>query len=455
MIVECEWGGIPIQAYGQVLGYEKSISSVKRDARWLERCRAGGAPLMKIIPFADLETSDLLLDATYLGGTDGHLGDDPLPRLLGLSNQGGFRFLGSLDGNLRLVCMTTTLGDADWPDEMNLETGVFTYYGDNKKPGQELHKTGRGGNRILKSLFDAIHAGSPQRELIPPVFLFLKTGSRRDVRFLGLAVPGVTTLAQTEDLVAVWKTSGNRRFQNYRARFTVLDIPTISRAWISSIATGKRDDELAPAAWKTWVKTGRRIPLISQRSIAHRRRVEQMPAHRHEIELLNILTAHFQSDSYVFEHFAAAVAQMMIPSITNMDVTRRSRDGGRDAVGKMRIGEGDSSIEVDFAMEAKCYGPRSSVGVRELARLISRLRHRQFGILVTTAWVDLQAYKEIKDDQHPIVIIAGGDITRILIRSGYSDPLALSSWLSANFPRASDMPQRREEKLSPKSPGDA
>jgi hypothetical protein len=44
-------------------------------------------------------------------------------------------------------------------------------------------------------------------------------------------------------------------------------------------------------------------------------------------------------------------------------------------------------ISLDFALEAKCYAPENGVGVKELSRLISRLRHRQFGILVTTSFL--------------------------------------------------------------------
>src|SRR4029079_5444702 len=98
--------------------------------------------------------------------------------------------------------------------------------------------------------------------------------------------------------------------------------------------------------------------------------------------------------------------------------TRPSRDGGRDAVGKLRVGSGPSGILVDFALEAKCYSPPQAVGVRDMSRLISRLRHRQFGVIVTTTCVDLQAYKEIKEDQHPIVIIAAADIVELLRRNG-------------------------------------
>ena len=54
-----------------------------------------------------------------------------------------------------------------------------------------------------------------------------------------------------------------------------------------------------------------------------------------------------------------------------------------------------------FALEAKCYAPGHGVGVRETSRLISRLRYRQFGVLVTTSHLDSQAYQEIREDGHP------------------------------------------------------
>ena len=53
-----------------------------------------------------------------------------------------------------------------------------------------------------------------------------------------------------------------------------------------------------------------------------------------------------------------------------------------------------------------------------MSRLISRIRNRQFGILITTSVVSKQAYKEVRQDQHPIVIISGGDIASALINAG-------------------------------------
>ena len=61
-------------------------------------------------------------------------------------------------------------------------------------------------------------------------------------------------------------------------------------------------------------------------------------------------------------------------------MTRSRRDGGRDAIGKYRIGVDKSNILVEFALEAKRYKLDDSVGVKETSRLISRLKHREFGI---------------------------------------------------------------------------
>jgi hypothetical protein len=81
-------------------------------------------------------------------------------------------------------------------------------------------------------------------------------------------------------------------------------------------------------------------------------------------------------------------------------------------------------------MEAKCYNPAtSSVGVKETSRLISRLRHRQFGVFITTSYINTQAYKEIKEDEHPVIIIAARDIVDTL-RKEFPDTSQLKKWLA-------------------------
>src|SRR5262245_49785540 len=180
-----------------------------------------------------------------------------------VDSQGGFRYRGKVKGKLELLVLTTSMDDPDWPDTLDPETGIFTYFGDNKKPGRDLHDTGRDGNLILKTIFEDSRAGAQGRKDVPPIFLFAKAGIARDVRFLGLAVPGASDLDASEELVAIWRSIKGERFQNYRARFTVLDAARISRSWIDSIINGQPDHALAPQTWITWRKAGRRKPLVA------------------------------------------------------------------------------------------------------------------------------------------------------------------------------------------------
>jgi len=112
----------------------------------------------------------------------------------------------------------------------------------------------------------------------------------------------------------------------------------------------------------------------------------------------------------------------MNSNVQTTEITSQSWDGGRDAVGTYQIGPdigaGGDSLGFEFALEAKYYEPESSVGVRETSRWISRLLHRQFGVLVTTSYVREQAYTEIKRDGHPVLVLSGEDIVDILVQHG-------------------------------------
>ena len=375
-----------------------------------------------------LETCDLVVDRVYQGGRAGNAGDDRLSSLLGVSNQGGFRYLGSPD-NLKLVVLVSNFADQDWPDNLDHQTGLLTYFGDNKQPGRHLHETPRNGNRVLRELFGCLHGNATQRDQIPPVFVFQSTGRYRDIRFLGLAVPGGEQLSSTEDLVAVWRSANGQRFQNYQATFTILDTPRISRAWIDELRHGGNRASHAPKAWTDWVAHGTYKPLKAEPTLQVRSKGEQLPTTPRERELLNTLYEFYRNDPVGFEKCAVRLVEMMDSNFVSFDLTRPTRDGGRDAVGQSRIGSSAAGIHIDCAVEAKCYSPTISVGVRDVSRLISRLRHRQFGIMVTTSFLNSQAYSEIKEDDHPIVVLAGADLADILRRAGFSGPDPLKAWL--------------------------
>lgn len=388
------------------------------------------------ISFQDLPEADLFVDAVYEGGRSGNAGDDPLHPLLGVSIQGGFRYLGALDGTLKLIVLVSSFADVDWPDRLDPHAGLLTYFGDNKEPGRELETTRRNGNLLLARIFGHLHCSPPQREQIPPILIFGKAGTYRDLAFRGLAVPGASHLDAVDDLVAVWKTSRGQRYQNYKAVFTILDAPQISRDWLASIVGGEPLDELAPEAWLRWVKTGKYHPLIASKSVDWRTKSEQLPDSAPGRRMLAELHRYFQRNPFLFEKCALSIAQHAVSQIVphTCEITPPRRDGGRDVLGKYQIGTGESSIYVDFALEAKCYQPDSGVGVKDVSRLISRLRTRQFGIFVTTSYVAKQAYQEIVEDGHPIVVISGKDIFDVLVQKGLRTLDDLKQWLDMEFP---------------------
>jgi hypothetical protein len=402
---------------------------------------------MHTVSFLKLDESDLFIDAIYEGGNAGNAGDDPISKLLlGTGNQGGFRLVGSKN-NRRWIVLYTSGEDTNWPDTMDTLTGTFTYYGDNKRPGQELHATSKGGNAELRDIFAARHLSSNEHS-VPPIFVFRKCPtekSARSVQFLGLAVPGTANMQETEDLITLWKSADGKRFQNYRATFTILDIAAISRQWIKDLQEGFLLSKNAPNVWRNWVNKRTYKPLIAIPTSLTRSAEAQRPHNATETLLLKAIWNYFGSSSdqhagaHAFEHFAAWVFSLTDNRVVIDEVTRRSLDHGRDAVGHYKLGLDADPIVVDFALEAKCYEPglesgkANTIGVKETSRLISRLLHRQFGVLVTTSVIAETAYAEIREDKHPVILIAGGDIARILIASGISTPAHLKEELKA-FP---------------------
>ena len=287
----------------------------------------------------------------------------------------------------------------------------------------------------MTRVFEWVHDGAAGRARVPPFLLFDKAGPGRDVRFRGLIVPGASRLSAQEDLIAVWRTTRGQRFQNYRATFTVLDVPRVSRAWITQILSGEPLGSECPAAWQSWVRAGTYKPLLAPPTVIVRTREQQLPAAT-DMPLLEIVYRHFADRPYDFEQFAADMWQISEPHVDRIDVTRPWRDGGRDAIGDYLLGPRDDPVAVEFALEAKCYEPSHSVGVRWTSRLISRLRHRQFGVLVTTSYIHAQAYQEIREDGHPVIILAGRDLVEILKKSGHDTSTAIRRFLGESYPPA-------------------
>ena len=167
----------------------------------------------------------------------------------GINNVSGFRpksAVGSSDTsieNCSFCVLITNAGEIEWPDELDHETGIFTYYGDNRIPGNSIDATQMGGNRLLQNLFQKLHTNL--REKIQPILCFqsVKLNGKSYMRFLGLAAPGAQGYSAADDLVAVWKIRDSLRFQNYKSTFTILKEETISKAWLEDIVCGVASEE--------------------------------------------------------------------------------------------------------------------------------------------------------------------------------------------------------------------
>lgn len=392
---------------------------------------------MKIYRYSELKEAPLVIDAIYESGPEKNIKAEPLHVLLPrTSNQGGFRITHRQDDMSKpaYVVIYTSLEELEWPDYLDSENGVFRYYGDNRHPGNELHSTRKKGNKLLQTVFSWLNNDSLRND-IPPFLIFKKTGKSRDVQFLGLAVPGNGNIPPDRDLIAFWRTMNGERFQNYEAYFTILDTKgeAISKEWLNALVYDHANSmALAPAAWKDFVSKGRvgikslRAPKIS--TIPTKK--EQLPDDEEGKQIVQAICDYYADNPHGFEKCATAIVQMMDPNFVSFDLTRPWRDGGRDAIGKYRIGTCLNPLVIDFALEAKCYSERNSVGVKQMSRLISRIKYRQFGIMVTTSHVDKQAYQEVVEDGHPILMICAKDIAHILRSNGLIGS-ALLNWLKA------------------------
>lgn len=390
----------------------------------------------------------LYIDAIYKSDSNRkNFSAEVLSKLLGVKNQGGFRYLGKTEAP-NLVILFTSGEDIYWRDELDSSLGVLLYYGDNKTPGTDLHKTKLHGNEILRYIFELSSSSDiDKRKKIPPILVFKKT-TGRNVKFLGLAVPGIKGKPNKDWLTAVWGCNKNGdRFQNYKAYFTILNTSTgseyqngfgINLAWINDIEVGEAYNSIhAPIEWKKYILKENYSVLVSKKEKFVKTKEEQLPDDCNKMKMLNFLQQYFYSKDrgYSFEKFAADLTQYMDDSVVDINVTRPYKDGGLDAEGRYRIFKNaENTVYVEFYLQAKCYAPANGVVVSDTARLISRIKNRQFGIMFTTSYIAKQAYEEILKDGHPIVIINGKNIIEYIFNELEIRTISeLEKWLTNNY----------------------
>lgn len=392
------------------------------------------------IGFDDLEEAELVIDCVYEGGKEPNLSSEPLHKLFPKCGvNGGFRKVNRDDGSQKpaYVILYTTMSELEWPDYLDEETGIFRYYGDNRKPGRELTNTKLKGNELLQQVFEILNSDDSLED-IPPFFIFKSTGEGRNVKFLGLAAPGNPKLSSDRDLVSFWRTMDGNRFQNYEAYFTILDTgqEPISREWLKSLISNHKNNlQFAPSAWKEYIAKGRDgiQALKAPKIIKIPSKEDQLQCDEEGEKCLQIIREHYKDNPFGFEACATDLILKMDSNFIGFELTKPWRDGGRDAIGKYQISTGgkfNNNLIIDCSLEAKCYSKKNSVGVKAMSRLISRIKYRQFGILITTSYVHKQAFSEVVEDGHPILVVTASDIAGIL-KSNNITTENIMDWLNA------------------------
>lgn len=385
-----------------------------------------------------MAAAELRVDASYRDLANWNHPDDQFNRFFrfndgrGIANAQGFRPKSVKGGSTAITAcgfcvLVTTLREPEWPDSLDPDSGLFLYYGDNREPGKALTDTPVRGNLLLEQVFQRLHNGD--RHSICPFLCFQKYSGADGVymRFLGLAVPGAHGVSSLDDLVAVWRRKDDTRFQNYKATFTILSDESVPHSWLEEIVAGMPPAEAngCPPAFAEWVKTARYTALVTETKVSPRRKIDQQPKTPNEQMILDKVASLTPRQ---FEFAAAELLPLIDARFINIKVTREVRDGGRDVLAEYEVGHGDHAIPLQVSVEAKLWSEASAVGVKPMMRLVSRLKHRDFGVFITTSYFDKTVQQELIEDGHPVILVSGGDIARILISKAKGGP-ELEHWL--------------------------
>lgn len=378
--------------------------------------------------------------------------DQPLPRLeAGINPIGPVR---APDGRRRpavlIVSSTFKAGTeaTPWQDYFDPDNGHILYFGDNKVPKERKRLSDQNasaenariapfhrsiapdpsqarGNRVLLEEFIFHSSPDESTRMRAAPMIFFTRPKKGHVIFQGYGVVrGVNLVTQIDHR--------GRPFANYSFDFVVLSLANegenFSWSWINrrrdSEATSDQALSSAPKAWRDWVKHGppalsRLRRRVSLTQVVKRDSQKPEPGSA-EAKVLQQIYAHYQDDKHAFEGLAAEVAKSILSrsggAYVDGWITPRSRDGGRDFVGRLDLGQGFSSVKLVVLGQAKCERPTSATGGRDVARTVARLQRGWIGAYVTTSYFSDSVQLEIIEDRYPLLLINGGQLASAVLR---------------------------------------
>ncbi|GGR40960.1 restriction endonuclease [Streptomyces netropsis] len=315
-----------------------------------------------------------------------------------------------------------------WHDVFDMDNGHVRYFGDHKAT-TTVAPGSTNGNAALLDAFTGHQGHTPEERAGAVPLLLFRAVSRNGkvkghVEFCGLGV-----IERAERLVQ-WGGNEHTTFTNYVYDIALIDLTDeddkVSWTWIDArrdkSVTDAASLDLAPRAWREWVKHGNSALPRLRRRVA-RAKVTKVPEQRPapsspEAKDLELIYKYFDGRKHDFEAVASAVASRVLRGAGNSYVegwlTRRSGDGGADFVGRLDIGNGLAGTSLVVLGQAKCVKLDNLVTAEQIARVVARLRRGWIGVYVTTGSYSVPAQTEMVEDQYPIVLINGKDLAREL-----------------------------------------
>lgn len=202
----------------------------------------------QVFAFDELNTCPLIEGATYMGGNKGNYSDDPISKLLPVGNSGGFRAINNYLST-KFVVLFSTGNKEHWKDSLSTSDGIFTYFGDNDTPGRELLDTPHKGNAILERAFKQAAGDTKSKKQCPIFLLFQKSGTSRDVIFLGFALPATDI---PDSLIVEVTNHPNGEIQNFVAKLRLLPPLNLDRNQLEQWIQNPQDSKFIPPIISDW-----------------------------------------------------------------------------------------------------------------------------------------------------------------------------------------------------------
>lgn len=210
----------------------------------------------------------------------------------------------------------------------------------------------------------------------------------------------------------------------------------------------------APKSWKTWIKFGDTKLHLVRRSLSSLGLVKKTEQTAVNQQLLNEIYTYYGGNNcsaakHEFEFLAMEITHKVIEETGAKCqpgwITKSSGDGGVDYVLRIDIRQDRlASVKVIVLGQAKCTAPSTPVNGRDIARTVARLKRGWIGAFVTTSFFSEAVQQEVKEDEYPIMMINGAQITEIVERELKVNNLSLPDYLASltdKYKRQSRLPE--------------